>query len=299
MLLSTFRVPSEIIEEVLIQADPFVLASFAQTCTTYRSLVYDTADQKVWRELYLSQPLDDPRHCLDTLGRRKSLASEQVINWRSELQAVVRASMVIRTISLWQTAELGSILSTLVALASRLPPTEYGPSHNAFWLRSKLATGEFLTACAQRQLSTIERTRLSQLRTLVGYVGTDHDKATRVQSRAKTYDLSHYSEDTSWGPFSDPAGLFTDWNALQPIHHLITLHVMESNDLAHEAPPSLSKLQGPEHPIDSVNGDWIGIAGSWHGEVCAQAPLIIRSYRRKCPLRSVTIGSSWPIMRSM
>jgi hypothetical protein len=274
MYLSAFQVPSEIIEEILIRADPFVLAAFAQTCRTYRSLVYDTTDQKVWRELYFSQPLDDPRNCLDTLGKRNSSVPENVINWRSELQAVIWASTVIRETSLWQTIELGPVLSTLVALASRLPPTEQGPSHNAFWLRSKLATGSFLTACAQRQLTAIERTRLSQLRTLVGYVGTDHDKAARVRSRAKTYDLSNYSEVTSWGPFSDPAGLFTDWNALQPIHHLITLHVMESDDLAHETPPSLSKLQGPEHPINSVDGDWIGITGSWHGKVCAQDPLI-------------------------
>ena len=55
------ELPTEIIEEILVQCDPIEVAKAAQTCSALRTLIYYSQDSKIWRELYLAEPLDDLR----------------------------------------------------------------------------------------------------------------------------------------------------------------------------------------------------------------------------------------------
>ncbi|TFK81218.1 hypothetical protein K466DRAFT_591391 [Polyporus arcularius HHB13444] len=62
--MSFLLLPSEVIEHILISAAaggfPEAIAAFAQTCKANYSLVYDSPDQHLWREIYLTT-FDDPR----------------------------------------------------------------------------------------------------------------------------------------------------------------------------------------------------------------------------------------------
>ena len=57
-----FSLPSEITESVILFLvdNPFSIASFAQTCRYHRSLIYQSADEHLWRNLFLTL-YDDPR----------------------------------------------------------------------------------------------------------------------------------------------------------------------------------------------------------------------------------------------
>ena len=62
--MSILTLPPEIIEQVLISAAaagfPHAIAAFAQTSKSNHALVYDTKDQHLWREVFLTT-FDDPR----------------------------------------------------------------------------------------------------------------------------------------------------------------------------------------------------------------------------------------------
>ncbi|KAI0704395.1 hypothetical protein C8T65DRAFT_653863 [Cerioporus squamosus] len=62
--MSFLSLPAEVIEHILIAAAaggfPQAIAAFAQTCRANRALVYDSPDQHLWREIYLTT-FDDPR----------------------------------------------------------------------------------------------------------------------------------------------------------------------------------------------------------------------------------------------
>ena len=63
MALLTF--PSELIEAILIcSCSPRTVASVAQTCRTFHTLVYASPDSHLWRELFLTT-WDDPRPALE------------------------------------------------------------------------------------------------------------------------------------------------------------------------------------------------------------------------------------------
>lgn len=269
--LSTFLIPSEVVENILMNAGLSDVYAFAQTCRAYRSLVHDTGDQNpMWRELYLGLPLDDPRQCLDSSYRKPTPRdAKETIIWKKRVDAFIRASALARkperSLDL-QTAEMIIVLSFLINLALWLPPSEEGQSQNVLWLREHLSDGNLFASCSLRDHDATEQVLLAQLHTLVGFVDTDGDKMVRVRSRAMTYDVYHYREATSWGPFIDAPGLYTEWKVLQAIHHVIVMHVKESDDLDKELPPSCFTMQGPQYPISSVHGDWIGISDLWNGK---------------------------------
>jgi hypothetical protein len=261
--LSSFTVPSELVYHALAFADPEDVSAFAQTCRTYRDIVYGPDDQQLWRDLYLAQPLDDPRECINTLGQPQR---DRSFNWRAELQNFVAAAKFIKTYAYRSRSEheLVQILQTLIGLALSFPPSHRGPSRNHLWLHSQLQDGFFITFI--RSLPEVEHLGL-QLHTLIGFTGEDYPRKARVRSRATTYNLAYYRVDTSWGPFRDRDGMTTNWTVLQSIQHLIALHVQESAaELEGEKPPSIFTLQGPEPAPSEVEGDWIGISGSWNGD---------------------------------
>ena len=67
--------PSEILEIVVVSCaseHPQSIAALALTCRRLRTLIYDTTDSHLWRNLFLTT-FDDPRLSQsDALGKRRS-----------------------------------------------------------------------------------------------------------------------------------------------------------------------------------------------------------------------------------
>ncbi|THH27326.1 hypothetical protein EUX98_g6865 [Antrodiella citrinella] len=81
-----FGLPSELTESivVLLAEYPVAIAAFAQTCRHFRSLVYATADDHLWRNLFLALH-DDPRRAY------RAVPPSPLVKWGEEYQRRVRA----------------------------------------------------------------------------------------------------------------------------------------------------------------------------------------------------------------
>src|ERR1700733_13432960 len=101
--------PPELIEHILSICDPLEVAAFGQTSRFFRTLVYQTTDQHLWRSLYLSQPFDDPRSCVSFLGRPRP-----TVDWKSELQHIIRTRSVIENTAICRPDERCTVLQTLL-----------------------------------------------------------------------------------------------------------------------------------------------------------------------------------------
>lgn len=139
------EIPLEIIEIILALCDPIDVAAFAQTASLYRSLIYETADEHLWRSLYLSQPFDDPRACVDFLGERR-----KEVKWRDELQQVIRVRTLLKDperVDFPQDDRRGA-LETLWHMASHVIPTNRAFSEeisdNQLWVAAMLRGGRVL-----------------------------------------------------------------------------------------------------------------------------------------------------------
>lgn len=95
-----FSLPLEVIEQILVacafSGSPESIAAFSQTCRIYSELVYGSADNHLWREIYLAA-FDDPRLRLNVLKRpfTTSDASEVAFEWRNEYQCRIRAGKML------------------------------------------------------------------------------------------------------------------------------------------------------------------------------------------------------------
>jgi hypothetical protein len=279
---STFSIPSEVIEGILCHTDPVDVAAFSQTSKAYHDVVYNPDDQKLWRELYLKLPLDDPRECINTLGKSQRGLS---VDWKTELQDFVRASQVVMDQTRLREGELITILQTLIRLATHFKSLQDGKSSNLQWITKNLLRGSnFLRYGEQTVLSPGEEAMMAKLRILAGCTEADYATEAGNKSRAYVYDLGNYSAQTGWGPFRDPFADSTNWRLLRAVHHLISIHVKEPNELIDEVPPYAMLLQGPEPPMPEFSGDWAGIEGPWHGWCIAAnlTPLSSHTYSVVC-----------------
>ena len=110
------ELPTEIIEEILVQCDPIEVAKAAKTCSALRSLIYDSQDSKLWRDLYIIEPLDDLRKCVSQHGHRAQ------VDWKRNLQRIIRARSIVANLSLLKPGELEEILQTLLMILLYHPP---------------------------------------------------------------------------------------------------------------------------------------------------------------------------------
>lgn len=163
------ELPLEIIEHILTFTDPLSLSRISQTCSMVHALVYgydvkskgkgkafdnrsripeedrslDAQSQLIWRELFLSELLDDPRVCQNPLGEKLFPSSSDPANdnpqdgftsklyplikfdWRNELQRRYVALSFVQHTSQWPSAtpsHLLQVLDTLVHIAMNTPP---------------------------------------------------------------------------------------------------------------------------------------------------------------------------------
>ncbi|KAI1786099.1 hypothetical protein LXA43DRAFT_1035086 [Ganoderma leucocontextum] len=103
---SIFALPAELVEGILISTAaggfPRAIAAFAQTCKAHHALVYNTADNHLWREIFLTT-FDDPRASGGGPGWGQCISShaqtEEAFDWGGHFRQRVWAAGYLR----WQT----------------------------------------------------------------------------------------------------------------------------------------------------------------------------------------------------
>jgi len=186
--------PSETIEEILLHSDPLDVAAIAQSSRFFRSLVYHSPDQHLWRALYLAQPFDDPRECISQNGKPRT-----DIGWKGELQRIMRARTVLDNTTLCRPDEYYIVLQTLLDMVCNVPPLSSllavgGISQNLLWVAAVLRGGEILDQI--NWIPTHEESQLrARLHTYFGLTDADAKRSKRVDSRAFVYNMRNYRWD--------------------------------------------------------------------------------------------------------
>lgn len=270
------ELPREIIEEILVHCDPIDVAHVAQTCSGLNSIICHAPDCTLWRELYLGQPLDDPRHTVSHLGSPRS----RPIDWKMELQQIIRAGSVVSSaysLILLKPGELHTILETLLQIVcqtiSRRSEEPFGEvSSNLLWVAA-MFRGGFLDIIGEAYGPFIPQEdvqRISRLHTYYGVTHGDAKPRNLVQSRAYVYLMRNYRPETVYGPFLESGEV--NWIHMQAIHHVMSMHLIalkEDEDFDFVIyPMSLPYTQTVILNDQEPENDWAGVTGSWLVSFC-------------------------------
>lgn len=264
-MLTTNILPAEVIEHIILELDPIDVAALAQTSRSLQSLVYDAEDDHLWRSLYLKQPFDDPRTCVNFLGEPRLL-----IDWKGELQQIIRCRIILRQCTLSNSrsdlsskcppAERRSVLEALWRLASNIPlaPKAYSDvADNLVWVTNILRSCDFLAEIAE----PMDRQLQAKLHTYCGLVASDIDIKKRAKSRACCYNLLNYLQAPSQtGPYLSDGCV--NWEQMRALHHVISMRISNSDPdfLLNNFPLSLVFCQPVLARDDEPADDWIGIS---------------------------------------
>jgi len=266
--------PPELIEDILVLCDPLEVAKVAQTCVAMRGVIYFSEDSKLWRELYLSQPFDDPRACVGQDGNFRP----GLINWRKDLQRIIRARTVVDDLTALKPGELEITLQTLLQLVCYVRPWTSNAmldlselSANLLWVAAKLRRGIF-DRLQEKATTFAERQLAARLHTYFGLTKGDTIRSSIVRSRALVYLLRNYRPENEYGPFH-PNGT-VNWEHIQAIHHVVSTHLVdveENEDFEYAIfPMSLpfTQILIPDGVSLHEDEDWAGVTGSWDVSFC-------------------------------
>jgi hypothetical protein len=268
MVSSAVRItdlPLEVLEHVLLLLDPLDVAYAAQVCRLFRSLVYAADDERFWRILYLAEPFDDPREAVTYLGSRR-----HGINWREELQRIMRARTVVNNVAVCRPHERCQVLRTLLDMVTNIPPLPFPEceptSRNVLWMQTLLQDGAFLD---QESESDEERQLRARLHTWFGLTNRDGLAAKRVDSRAYVYSQRNYGPWNSFGPYLRDGSGLVNWEHMQKLAHVFALTLVEKEQEEEAAfeicSLSLTFCQAiipPGLDLDRES-DWAGVEGLW------------------------------------
>lgn len=278
-------IPPEIIEQVLVFLDPLDVATFSQTCKSFHDIVYPAEDDYLWRVLYLAQPFDDPR--LAVTPHLDRLPPER-IDWKSSLQAIIRARTVLMDPSKCRPGEDEVILRTLIRMLREATPATScsGNTHseNLIWLVAMLHDGAFLIDHTPGSTEAEIQMR-AYLLVHLGLTPCDTTKASKVATLAYVYDLRNYGYDSSFGPYMSDGSGRINWVHLHAIHRTIAMHLVDLGEdepfVFPLIPISMPYCQSVIPPgIDlSKERDWAGIEGQWY---CSFSFIDHRDLIRKC-----------------
>jgi F-box-like len=262
--------PPEILDEILFLLDPLDVASFAQTCKKYYNFVYRPGDNHLWRGLYLAQPLDDPR-C--SLTPRLDRISPKDIDWKTSLQAFIRARTVLADPSKCRPGERETIFRTLIKVLRGATPAssfyEETRSENLVWLETMLRNGAFLTGELPGSTATELQLR-AYLLVHLGLTPNDAKSESKASARAFVYDMRNYHYDNNFGPYMSDGSGRINWVHLYAIHRTIAKHLVDLQEgelfACPPIPISVPYCQSiiPSGLDLSKERDWAGIEGPWH-----------------------------------
>jgi hypothetical protein len=311
-------VPPELAERTLALCHFRDVASFSQTCRRAYALVYRSADQYLWRTLFLRFPFDDPRLAvgsgdatdsgpagLQSASPPPHLPNDDKnnkVDWRAKLQRRVRAERIARRDG--DRREVVGVLLECIreAAAPRGMPSS---SHNLSWVTKVLTLEEspwierFLrleqleSPSPRRDLSSdVEELRAHLALSLDHGAGAEAPEKLRVlrrASRAHVYDLRNYSKEAHWGPFTD-AGEHVNWSHVNAIVTVITMNLRDFGVHWPKEFKPQGMVQGLEacRPYSAPGSlkrsphDWAGVEGQWMRVVCF------------CDYRYVSMSHSFP-----
>lgn len=272
-MTSLTDIPSDILEEILQSSDPYDVASIAATARTFHSLVYESADQHLWRALYLAQPLDDPRLCVSMNGKPRS-----AIDWKGELQRIMRAQSVLANIKRCRQHERCTILKTLLDMVCNVPPlsSAYNSSQlsqNLLWVAAFMRRGAFIDHI--NWVPSDEEFQLrARLHTYFGLTPADVRRARRVESRAYVYNMRNYRWGNNFGPFLMDSSGRVNWVHMRELHHVLSMHIIDLQE-DEDFDFTIFQMSLPFTQItipDAMNldqeKDWAGVSGSWRCSFC-------------------------------
>ncbi|KAJ4477280.1 hypothetical protein J3R30DRAFT_3657755 [Lentinula aciculospora] len=284
-----YDLPAEIFEEILMVCDPVEVGMISCCSRLIHNLIYNSRDhsQHLWRALYLAQPFDDPTRCVSQNGR--PLVGE--FNWKSELQAIIRARTVLEDVSICKPHERIPVLKTLLGMACWVPPLRfYGDvlenlSQNLLWVTAVTRGGVFLDPdkiglpSDDPEAAEEEAQLRARLHTVIGMTPADYKPASRIAARAYIYNMRHYNWENEFGPFlptsTEGSGVGrVNWVHMKHIHHSMTMHMLElAEDAAFEVviyPLSFpyTQIVIPEGMNLDQEEDWAGVNGVWIVSFC-------------------------------
>ncbi len=277
--------PSEILEQIVVELDPLHVGALSQTGSDFATFIDDDASSHaLWRNLYLAQPLDDPRKCITQLGFSRIQDKDGEVDWKSKLQKIIRARTVVQIPGHCQEGEKRGLLETLLGLVRETRPATLGTSEdsvslNLGWLAGVLRGGKFIDFLAASELSSKERQLVGELRTHFGLTKSDLRARKKGDSRGVVYAMRNYRASNDYGPFvNDITGKLVDWEVMDRIHHVMSMHIVptppnaegeaEDKYLIYEMSLPFCQSEIPVGMnLDEV-ADWAGIAGLWECSFC-------------------------------
>ena len=271
------ELPTDIVEEILLECDPIEVAMTAQTCSALRTLIYSSQDSKLWRDLYLAEPFDDLRKCVSQHGHPAK------VDWKRNLQRIVRARRIVANLSLLKPGELEEVLQTLLMMILYHPPwssnntaTTAVASLNLRWISVILHQHGFIDRVEEMtSLTFAERQLLSRLHCYYGLTEKDKECQARVKSRIFVYSMRNYRPENDYGPFLFNGSV--NWEHMQALHHVVSMHLFDMKEAGLEFPSfpmSLPLMQmvippvRPDGEEGKENLDWVGFEGSWGITFC-------------------------------
>ncbi|KIJ64607.1 hypothetical protein HYDPIDRAFT_28541 [Hydnomerulius pinastri MD-312] len=263
--------PLELIEHVLLTLDPLDISYVAKTCRFFQGIVYGANDQQFWRALYLVQPFDDPRKAVTYLGIPRA-----DIDWRAELQRIIRARTVVKNLAVCRNEERCRVLQTLFDMVANVPPLPFPESgqlsRNICWVQNLLRDGTFLYH-GEWDLTEEEEQLRARLHAWYGLTQMDGEAEKRIASQAFVYSHRNSGPSTAYGPFlTMPDGsLRVNWLHMRALAHVFALMLVEvegeEEGIAYDiCPLSLSFCQSiiPSGLNLDEEDDWAGVEGLWH-----------------------------------
>lgn len=292
------EIPLELLEQIILELDPIDVAAFSRTCKVYHAFLLLSPSQHIWRTLYLQQPLDDPRTCVDPLG--KPLADIHV-DWRARLKRIIRLRSIVRNLQLCKSEEREDVMSTLKELVCNLPSSPDIPgehlSLNLVWLAALLRGGTSLDLASWPSLTDSQHQLLACIHAHFGLTTRDRRRSELTLSRGYVYAMRHYTWDNDFGPFLMDGSGRVNWVHVQSIHHVMSMHLLpqsfseepeEDRSVFTIFPMSLPYCQTilPEGLDLDREKDWPGVTGMWTCSFCFcdHRELLCKSHTR--PLKS-------------
>jgi len=270
------KLAPELVEAILIHCNPIDVARMAQSNSHLRSVVYSPEPSRLWRELYLAEDVDDPRICVAQDGTPRTSR----IDWRTELQRIIRMRTVIENWGVLKPGELKAILRALLdfiqCVRPRTPANIWDPSKlssSLLWLMTGLGGG-FVDWVEAQELSPLERQAVAQLHTHFGLTKNDIRRPSVVRSLALVYEQKRYTEQTQFGPFLTTGAV--NWELVRAIHHVISMHVapgdLEDDEhfsyLVYQMSLLTTQIVIPEGVDLDTEEDWAGVDGNWELSWC-------------------------------
>ncbi|KAK7054209.1 F-box domain-containing protein [Favolaschia claudopus] len=258
--------PVEIIEHILLFCHPRDVARFSTTCRFSAHIVYRSADQYFWRQLFLSL-FDDPRRSVGPA--QLAIADPSSYDWKAQLTRRIKAEHNALTDTVdpeLESTTLETFASTLEE-ASSIASTSTDPpdSRNVEWLTNVLSKSDILNPLSPESSENKFRDRLNACLALPTKDRLDAEtrREQRNRSRCFVYDVRNYTPDTLWGPYL-PNGE-VNWKHVHAIVDVVASNLRELSPEDHIArpPTGFEMTRAFSAPGDFSGRDWAGVEGKY------------------------------------